>query len=231
MTRKLTATTTFDELEDEILFTTAAIGADPDAHDLLPLTSGWLPLLDAARAKDRAARKAQGEADARRIVANGRLDRACERFGDELYLAVDKDRASPRWTQFFNITVSKFIRQRLETQVQRVRGWLTTSDPIFDKHREGLDRWSHAAGDALIQTRAVALVRGEARIAREALAEDLTRERDGLHDALSAKARALGLPRDWPDLFFRIQSRSTTDAPEPTESAPGLSAGELSATA
>jgi len=43
------------------------------------------------------------------------------------------------------------------------------------------------------------------------MARDLTRERDGLDDALSARARERGLPREWPDLFFRVQSRSKAD--------------------
>jgi hypothetical protein len=218
--RKITPTSTFDEMEDEVLFTLAALKADPDAAPLAPMADGWLDMLDHARAKDRAARKAQCEADATRIVANGRLDRACEKFGDDLYLAVDKDRSSPRWLQFFNVSVSRFVRQRLETQVQRVRGWLTTKDTLFADHRDGLDRWSQAAGDAIIQTRAVALVRGEARIAREELAEDLTRERDGLHDALSVQGRSLGLAREWPDLFFRIQSRAGADDTQATPANP-----------
>src|SRR5262245_20978551 len=128
-----------------------------------------------------------GSPDAARVVANDRLDNACVNFGDDLKSAVKKDLTAPRWLQFFNIAVSKFIRQRLANQVQTVRGWLRSSDPVLDKHRTALDTWSKAADDALVQTRAVATVRGEAWIAREEMAEDLTRERDGLHDALSAR--------------------------------------------
>jgi hypothetical protein len=117
--------------------------------------------------------------------------------------------------------VSKFVRQRLSTQVERVRGWLQSSDALVETHRKPLDTWSKAAGDALVQTRAVAVVRGEARIAREELAEDPTRERDGLHDALSAIARERKLPREWPDLFFRVKSRSAgEEAPEEPAAAP-----------
>jgi hypothetical protein len=175
------------------------------------MTSGWLGLIDSARSKDRAARQAQAEADAARVIGNDRLDRACVQFGDELFLAVSKDRSSARWLQFFTLSVSKFVRQRLSTQVERVRGWLQSTDALLETHRKPLDTWSKAAGDALVQTRGVAVVRGEARIAREELAEDLTRERDGLHDALSAIARERKLPREWPDLFFRTQSRSAAD--------------------
>jgi hypothetical protein len=211
MPRKIPATITLDDAEDETLFTTSTIKADPDARELLPMTTAWLGLIDSARAKDRAARQAQVEADAARVIANDRLDRACVQFGDELFLSVGKDRSSARWLQFFTVSVSKFVRQRLSTQVERVRGWLQSTDALLETHRKPLDTWSKAAGEALVQTRAVAVARGEARIAREELAEDLTRERDGLHDALSAIARERRLSREWPDLFFRTQGRGAGD--------------------
>jgi hypothetical protein len=217
--RKIPPTLPLDDTETEVFFTRSALKADPDAKDLLAMTDGWLALVDAARKKERAAREAHADADAARIVANARLDRACERFGDELYLTVDKDRASARWTAFFSVTVSKFVRQALGKQVGRVRGWLSSNDGVLEKHRDELDAWSKSAEAALQQTAAVATVRGEARIAREQLAEDLTRERDGLHDALSARGREKRLPRDWADQFFRKLGR--TDAGAEAETEPG----------
>lgn len=205
--RKITPAMPLDELEAEIFFTRSCIKADPDAKDLLSLTDGWLATVDDARKKDRGAREAQADADAARIVANSRLDTACERFGDELFLAVGKDRSSARWGQFFSTSVSKFVRQALPKQVGRVRGWLGSKDAVLEANREALDSWSKAAQDALGQTAAVGTIRGEARVAREELADDLTRERDGLHDALSARAREKGLPRDWADQFFRKAHR------------------------
>ena len=49
-----------------------------------------------------------------------------------------------------------------------------------------------------------AIVRGEAQIGREELAETLTRERDALHEQLSARARERKLPRE---LLHHHQSR------------------------
>jgi len=62
-------------------------------------------------------------------------------FGDELYLAVSKDRGSARWLQFFTQSVSKLIRQRLSTQVERVRGWLQSTDKVLEAHRIPLESW------------------------------------------------------------------------------------------
>jgi hypothetical protein len=190
--------------------------ADPDAAELRETIGGWLGLVDAARAKDREARIAAGQASATRVVANGRLDDACQTFGDELNLAVKKERASARFARFFPQTISGFVRQRLATQVAAVRSWLGVKDEeVLERHRADLDRWCSAAEKALAGTSTSAQVRGEAQVAREALAEDLTRERDGLEARLVARAHERGLPRDWPARFFRTEvSRSESAVPE-----------------
>jgi hypothetical protein len=219
MPRKVISKWSFDMVEDEILFTMASLAADPDSKDLLSLTEGWLARLDEARTKDRGARQEMAGADALRAVANGRLDRACVAFGDDLRIVVGKDTTSPRFRQFFLHPVSIFIRGSLPKQVAKVRAWLGSEDEALEPHRAGLDRWSKAAADALERTNALALVRGQAQIAREQLADDLTRERDGLHEALSARSRAQGLDRRWPDLFFRTESRSRSRVEEAPEEA------------
>jgi hypothetical protein len=207
-----------DDVEDDVCITCATVKADPDAADLLPMTSDWMGLVDAARAKDREARFANADATASRVVSNFYFDRACTRFGDDLYLAVDKNRESARWLQFFTMPVSRFIKIRFDKQIQKVKAWLDPkiNDDIVDKHRTPLTTWSNAAAAALEQTASTSMVRAAARIAREQLAEDLTRERDGLYDALSERARERGLPRDWPRQFFRVSTRKTTDTSDDT---------------
>jgi hypothetical protein len=220
MPRKLTAKMSFETYEDEVLFTRAAVAADPDAAPLASHTDGWLALIKSARDTDIKARTAVANADAARIVANGRLDAACVAFGDDLYTAVGKDTSSPRWRKFFAIAVSRFVRQALSRQVRQVAGWLAqTDDAALTQHRSALTTWSGKADAALTQTAALAVVRGEAWTVFEQLAEDLTRERDGLRDALASVARDKGLPRTWPDLFFRVESRGRAVEGEPEEPA------------
>jgi len=220
--RRLTAGIPLDEFEDEIFFTRGTLKADPDAAEFLPMTDDWLGLVDATRAKDREARIADIDATAARVITNHHLDGACTAFGDDLYLAVGKERESPRWTQFFSVTVSRFIKMRFDKQVGQVKAWLASSsnDATLEKHRTSLTKWSNAAEASITLTNGVALVRGAARIAREQLAEDLTRERDGLYDVLSTRARERGLSRDWANQFFRVGSRnasgSDSDTPEPS---------------
>lgn len=221
MARALDANTTFDDHEDEAMFTIAAIQADPDAADLLPMTTTWLPQITTARANALTMRQQAANADALRIVANGRLDAACVAFGDSLYAAVQKDRASARWKTFFSETVSSFVKQGLDRQVKMVKGWLGLTDTALDAHRSALTKWSDAAADAQVKTAAVGSARGQVWQQREALGDALTRERDGLHAALGQRARDRNLPRDWPDLFFRVQRSSdrSEQAPAPAKPA------------
>ncbi|UJR81127.1 hypothetical protein [Sandaracinus amylolyticus] len=218
MPRKLSSDETLDTFEDEILYTRAAIEADEDAADLLTDTDDWLALVDAQRARDRSARIAETSASAQRAVANGRLDDACIRFAKQL--ALDVPTSSPRWKRFFSRAPSQWVMQRLVSQIAAVRGWLTIEgDAALDAHRAVLTRWSDAAQAALDRTAASAQVRGAAKIGREELADDLTRERDGLHAALTARATERGLPREWAARFFRTETRRgdrDADAPGPT---------------
>jgi hypothetical protein len=208
MARKLSASMPLDDIEDEILFTTAALRADPDAQHLLPMTEGWMPKADNARAFGRKVRGDHMGATAARIVANSRLDEACVGFGDELHRAVRKDTKSPRWKQFFKLPVSRFVRRALSDQTQTVRGWLTSDDAALADHREGLQTWADASDAALEQTEAVGMTRGQSWQVREQLAEDLTRERDALRDTLAGISRERNLPRTWSDLFFLTGSPS-----------------------
>jgi hypothetical protein len=212
MARKITREFTLDDCEDEIIFTASAVAADPDTEDLREVVEGWLALVDGARVRDREARIAAGQASAARVVANGRLDDACQAFGDDLNLAVKKERGSARFARFFPRTVSAFVRQRLATQAVAVRSWLAVKDDdVLERHRAALERWCVAAEKALAGAASSVQVRGQFQVARESLAESLTRERDGLEAKLVARAHERGLPRDWPGRFFRTESAARAE--------------------
>lgn len=220
---------TFDEMESEILYTGAALEADPDAVDLGATTSSWLAFVDEARSASRLSRAAVARADARRRVANGRLDASCSSFADELLLAVGKDRTSARWRLFFHgsaNTVSVFNKLPLADQVTRVRNWFAVADDaVLERHRAALTEWSTATDGALAATTATASTRGNASVVRERVAEDLTRARDGLEAALVQRAAERGLARSWPSLFFRPSAaparRKAADDDGPVDPEPG----------
>lgn len=206
MPRKLIAQLPFEEIEDEILFTQAALAADPDAKDLVALTESWLALINKAQATELQLRRDIANTDAARVVANARLDQACVAFGDDLLFAAGKDRGSPRFKQFFGGPVARFIRTALPRQIAQVRAWLSSTDEVFLKHKPELEKWVQAADTALIATRALALKRGENAVTKDELGSDLTRERDSLAETLAARARERNLDRAWPKTFFRVAS-------------------------
>ena len=68
MPRKLDATSTFDALEDEVLYTRSSLKADARAASLVPRTDTWLSWVGAARAGDLEIREAIADATAMRVV-------------------------------------------------------------------------------------------------------------------------------------------------------------------
>ena len=209
MLRKLPDDFGFDEHEDQALFTRAMVAADPYAADLLPLTDTWLGKIDAARMLDRAGREATMGASALRVVANAYLDGECRAAGRDLAHDLNNDRSGVRWTRIFPTTVDAFISQPLAEQATACQAWLTTDEPVIAARREALSRWSTAAQTAIATTKASAQVRGTALLARESLAEEMTRARDGLARALAARAEEHGLPRDYVERFFLKDRRKS----------------------
>lgn len=213
MPRQLTTRTTLAEHESEIFFTRAGLGADPDAVDFLPRTDHWMDAVDTVAKAQRKAREFVAITDAQRAVANARLDGHTAKFGNELDLAVDRDRAGGRFKRFFGTqTIKGFCRQAFPRQVALVLAWAEIVDDVFDRHKEQILRWARAGRAALDETAKTATVRGEAAIAEERLAEDMTRERDALHAELVTRAKERHLPREWPDTFFRVETRSSSQA-------------------
>jgi len=85
-------------------------------------------------------------------------------------------------------------------------------------HKDAILGWNDKASRALDDTAGVATVRGQFAMGEERLAEDMTRERDGLHARLMQRATEKKLPRDWADSFFKVDSRrrkSAVTEPEP----------------
>ena len=214
---KLTRETTLDDYEREIIYSRAALAADPNARDLLPITDGWDPLVEAARARRRASWVADIGADALRRVANDGLDTSCSSFGAELGL--ESKPGTEGYRLFFrNLTASRFVKQALSTQVGAVETWLiTTENPALERHRARITPWVRAARAALTATDASAVPMGQWQITRATLAEDMTRERDALWSALDERRRERNLPRDWPGLFFMVQTRGKKVVEEEAE--------------
>ena len=216
MPAKILAFDTLDTIENEVLFTRAALKADEDANDLISETDPWYALVDEARRKDREFRTSDMEATAGRAVANVRLDAACLAFGNDLLHTVG-DRTRPRFVGFFPIAPTRWVKQPFDKQIIAVRGWLSiTGDAVLDQHRAALDKHVQSAEASRLATAALAPKRGLNWEMRSELADTLTRARDGLHRALAERAEERNLPREWPNAFFRIEERNPPPEPAPT---------------
>jgi len=206
MPRKLPTRTTLNNHLRQAIYTQAGLAADPRARDFLPMTEAWEGRVDDVFRIQRLALRAEVGADALRRVSNNGLDTSCMAFGAELGL---KDKPGTEGFRLFfrNSTPSRFIKQALATQVGAVEAWLgTTENAVFERHRATITTWVQAARQALTATDASANPIGTWQIARARLAEDMTRERDGLWAALDERRREQNLPRDWPDQFFLVES-------------------------
>jgi len=224
MPRMITQKHSLETMEDEVQFTTAALTADENTQDLIPIVSGWLPLIDQERTLERTLKQTFANVDATRVLANEYLDYACTEFGIDLEASVKKDKTSSRWTMFFKMAVSLFCRQPLVLQISAVLGWLAATDPTLEQHRDRLTKRVNAAQTALTNTNALASQRAQLWNARQQLADDLTGGRDALWSTLAARARERGLPRTWPDLFFQTESRAKVSSSVPASVDPATDA-------
>lgn len=204
MPRPIDSDDTFETLRDETWFTGARLADEPLAAALFERTDEWQARIDACDKTARALDKEETQVEAQFAGGNLVLDAACTDFGDDLLVAVAKDRASPRWRAFFRSSVSDFILQPLSQQVVAVRGWLTeSSDEVLLQHKPKLEVAATRVERAVAREAALAVRRATHAQDREALTASLTAQRDALHGDLSALARTNRLPRAWADSFFR----------------------------
>lgn len=206
MPAKIYPEDTLDTMEDDVIFTGAALTADPDACTLAGSPDEWMTWLIAFREVDRTYRKQVATIDATRVIKDGRLDIEVIDFANDL-LHDCGDRDSIRFKGFFTMAPSRFSRIALSDEVATVEGWLVagTEDNVLEAHRPQLTSTSSEARAALTATTAMDATRATYWGKRTTLADNLTAARDALGSRLSDRARELGLPRDWPGTFFRVR--------------------------
>ena len=113
------------------------------------------------------------------------------------------------------------MKRAFEKQVTACENWLASSgDAVFDRHRAGLAPVIAAARAALAATAAASVPMGQWQVGRVVLAEDITRERDGLWNELDALGRRQSKPRGWADLFFRTGPSGSEPKEDPETPAP-----------
>ena len=104
MVKKIDDAYSLEEMRSEVLFSRAALKADPNASDFLPSTGSWLGIVATAADQELAARTALVEATASRTIANQRLDETCRDVGRALAAELKNDRSGARWSRLFHGT-------------------------------------------------------------------------------------------------------------------------------
>lgn len=203
MIRKLTEKMTIDDLQDEVVFTQAMLKAHPLVAHLSTYADDWDDDLPGLLGQSRANRNLRIFLDARRQVANEYLGRHIDAFSDDLLKFVNKDRTHKLYTQYFTRPPAEFVDQPLVDEVAAVRAWLPNNQPLLDPHRPELVRWSDTADAVLAEDKRAIQLTAELGQMRERIVNALTAKRDALWALLAEVARQHGLPRTWPNTFFR----------------------------
>jgi len=204
MPKRILPETALSETRDEIVFTRGALKAHPIARVLLPETEGWLAPITALRDQMETNEVERIELDAEYKILNAAFDADCIEFSPVALKAAGGDREDTRYTRYFAVAPSVFVKQDIDEQVKAVEGWLTVQDPTLDPWRERFAAHLAALKDHRARRRASQQKTRSFEIAREAAATTLTDQRDALHRRLGEQGQQSSQPRGYADLFFRI---------------------------
>lgn len=210
MARQIDAEETFDDLHDELDYTEARLLDEPDAQALAQRPEAWRARVTTSEQNARALRREEAQVQAALVGANLAVDGVSDDFAGDLLASAGRDRTSARWRAHFRVSPSSFKRQPFTEQIATMRGWLKESqDATLSDHRARLETPVARAEVAIGRDATLAAKRGNLWAEREALAEFLTSERDGLEDELAAIGRAKGHDRGWARSFFRSGRRAS----------------------
>jgi hypothetical protein len=144
-----------DAVEQDVRFTMAALGADPDARDLLYMTAGWLTQIEAARAVVRSASARVTIAEAGRHVIElrfgGALSEAVAQPGTEVDLEALDDWATAHERSSLELSAAQDsfglavnARSDLERDLTLRRTWLHEVLSIRAAERAVPHGWANA---------------------------------------------------------------------------------------
>jgi hypothetical protein len=221
--RELRAETPLETLEDEIVYTDAALKADPEAEDLAPGFAGQLESLDEVYDRERATRRAVTEATAYSRVADSRLDEEVLGSGRVMEVPLKGDRTHPSWTKVYGTaTPSDVAKLARPKEVIKVRGMIKAMTElglaILATVIASLTFWAGRLDGGLTRLTDSKADRGRFRSERDEFIIGLNRARRALYGSLTTRAAERGLPKEWPDLFFRHETSRTRS--KPTEEPP-----------
>lgn len=211
-----------DEVWEDLVYTDARGSQDPNAADLISPITGLLPRLDGVRVGQYGVWRAEIVAQASVAAADDTLDDTVDAIDDGVQRVVDRDRKAVRYTRYFTAAPSLIARMALESELGKVRGWVPSlkSEPETELRHLG-DRLETnvTAGDAAVQGRIDAASKRADHRVREIvrLIDDVNAARLALYGLLVTRASERNLPKNWPNRFFRRETKVSEAATPPTK--------------
>jgi hypothetical protein len=217
----LQETLSIDSFWEELVYTEARLSGDEQAKELAQPFQVLLGRLGTVRGGQLDVWHEEVSAQAAVSAADDRLDDLVRALARALLRVVNDDVKAPLYLRYFASTPSSIIRLGLENEVARVRGWVDSLVSESEKELQELGaqlRTLVGQGDqALERRRKAGAARSDHRVrAITPLIDDINSARFSLYGSLTTKAAAQGLPRDWPDRFFRHSTRSPKEEAQPT---------------
>lgn len=210
---------------EELVYTEARLAGDAQAQPYAPAFKDLLVRLGTVRDGQLAAWQEEVSAQAAVAATDDRLDDWVRALAKALLRAVRDDLKSPRYLRYFASSPSSIIRLGLETEIARVRGW--TESLAGEPEKELQDLAAELRGivtqaDQVIERRRQAAAsRSDHRVrVITSLIDDINSARLSLYGSLTKQAADQGLPRDWPDRFFRHGTRAAKDEPASAPASP-----------
>ena len=164
---------------------------------------------------------------AAQAVVDGHDDQLDDKTNElnRFFLGSPNGREDKRFKLYFKKVASVVVRLGLESQLDIARSWADLLPKEPEAPLKALGSWFKgflkSAADALERRRSASLTRAEHR-ARELqrYLDDHNAVRRSIYGKLVTVAADEGLPKDWPNRFFRTGSRAGPVTETPPEVAP-----------
>ena len=191
----------------ELVYTRARLAANPKTADLTPQVALLLERLLPLRAEQLASWEEELIAQAEVDAADEILDELVDDFAAALQYLL-RDPQSPRWRRYFADSPSSIRRLSLEPELAATATWADALDTEPEAELKAFAprfRAVHAQGTtALAHRLSAGLANATHRLQHIlpfAAAHNATRRE--LYAELLVRANAEGLPKTWPERFFR----------------------------
>lgn len=208
-------------VREELVYTKARIAKNEHARDLVAPVADLLSRWASVSQGQLDCWDAEVEAQAGVDEADDGLDDTVNAFDAELLHLEGQKRTTPRYRRYMSTPRNQIVRLGLGSEVEKTRAWpaalATEPEPSLKGFGTKLAACI-ATGDAALDERTQALGATATQRAREiaTFIDDVNAARRSLYGILTDRAAKLGLPKNWPDRFFKHRSVERKGEP-PTE--------------